>query len=167
VIEQMATAYPELAEHQSHIERILRAEEERFGETLERGMKLFEEAAAGGAISGEDAFALQATYGFPIELTVELARERGVPVDEDEFVQQMEGHREISRAGGGKGEAQHAAEFAAAAGFVTDFVGWEKTEVLTQIGALEELGDGTFLAKLYESPFYAEGGGQVTDAGEL
>jgi alanyl-tRNA synthetase len=167
VIEQMATAYPELVEHQAHIERILRAEEERFGETLERGMKLFEEAAAGGAISGEDAFALQATYGFPIELTVELARERGVPVDEDEFVQQMEGHREISRAGGGKGEAQHAAEFAAAAGFVTDFVGWEKTEVLTQIGALEELGDGTFLAKLHESPFYAEGGGQVTDAGEL
>src|SRR6476619_1116880 len=167
VIEQMATAYPELVEHQAHIERILRAEEERFGETLERGMKLFEEAAAGGAISGEDAFALQATYGFPIELTVELARERGVPVDEDEFVQQMEGHREISRAGGGKGEAQHAAEFASAAGFVTDFVGWEKTEVLTQIGALEELGDGTFLAKLYESPFYAEGGGQVTDAGEL
>jgi alanyl-tRNA synthetase len=167
VIEQMATAYPELAEHQSHIERILRAEEARFGETLERGMKLFEEAAERGAISGEDAFTLQATYGFPIELTVELARERGVPVDEDEFVQQMEGHREISRAGGGKGEAQHAAEFAGAAGFVTDFVGWEKTEILTQIGALEELGDGTFLAKLYQSPFYAEGGGQVTDAGEL
>ena len=140
VIEQMATAYPELVEHQSHIERILRAEEERFGETLERGMKLFEEAADRGAISGEDAFTLQATYGFPIELTVELAREWGVPVDEDEFLRQMEGHREISRAGGGKGEAQHAADFAAAAGFVTDFVGWEKTEALTQIGALEELG---------------------------
>ena len=167
VIEQMATAYPELVEHQSHIERILRAEEERFGETLERGMKLFEEAADRGAISGEDAFTLQATYGFPIELTVELAREWGVPVDEDEFLRQMEGHREISRAGGGKGEAQHAADFAAASGFVTDFVGWEKTEALTQIGALEELDDGTFLAKLYESPFYPEGGGQVTDAGEL
>jgi alanyl-tRNA synthetase len=167
VIEQMHEAYPELAEHRDQIHRILGAEEERFGETLERGMKHFEEAAEGGAISGEDAFTLQATYGFPIELTVELARERGVPVDEDEFLQQMEGHREISRAGGGRGEAQQAAEFSAAAGFVTDFVGWEKTEVLTQIGALEELGDGTFLAKLYESPFYAEGGGQVTDAGEL
>jgi alanyl-tRNA synthetase len=167
VIEEMASAYPELVEHQAHIERILRAEEERFGETLERGMKLFEEAADRSAISGEDAFTLQATYGFPIELTVELARERGVPVDEDEYLRQMEGHREISRAGSGKGEAQHAAEFATAAGFVTDFVGWEKTEVLTQIGALEELTDGTFLAKLYESPFYPEGGGQVTDAGEL
>ena len=79
----------------------------------------------------------------------------------------MDTHREISRAGGGKGELQQAADFAAAAGFTTDFVGWEKTEVLTQIGALEELGDGLFLAKLRESPFYPEGGGQVTDAGEI
>ncbi|MHB8468199.1 MAG: alanine--tRNA ligase-related protein, partial [Gaiellaceae bacterium] len=76
VIEQMGGAYPELVEHRAEIRRILTAEEERFGETLERGLKLFEEAAAGGAIGGDDAFALQATYGFPIELTQELARER-------------------------------------------------------------------------------------------
>ncbi len=167
VVEQMSDAYPELGEHQGEIARILSAEEERFGETLERGMKLFEGAAAQGAISGEDAFTLQATYGFPIELTLELARERGVDVDKEGFDRQMEGHREISRAGGGKGEVQQAAEFAQRAGFRTDFVGWEKTEVLTQIGALEQLGEGLFLAKLYESPFYPEGGGQVTDAGEL
>jgi alanyl-tRNA synthetase len=167
VVAQMADAYPELTEHREQIARVLGAEEERFGETLERGMKLFEEAAERGAISGEDAFTLQATYGFPIELTVELARERGLTVDEDEFDRKMEGHREISRAGGGKGEIQRAAEFAAGAGFKTDFVGWEKTEVRTQIGAIEELEDGLFLAKLYESPFYPEGGGQVTDAGEL
>jgi alanyl-tRNA synthetase len=167
VIEQMGDAYAELAEHRDQIHRVLSAEEERFGETLERGMKLFEEAAARGAISGEDAFTLQATYGFPIELTVELARERGLTVDEDEYVRLMDEHREISRAGGGKGEEQRAATFAEAAGFKTDFVGWEKTEVLTQIGALEELSDGLFLAKLRESPFYPEGGGQVSDAGEL
>jgi alanyl-tRNA synthetase len=167
VIEQMGAAYPELSEHRDQIGRILGAEEERFGETLERGMKLFEEAAERGAISGEDAFTLQATYGFPIELTVELARERGLTVDAEEFTRQMDEHREISRAGGSRGEAQQAADFARAAGFTSEFVGWEKTEVLTQIGALEELGDGLFLAKLYESPFYPEGGGQVTDAGEL
>jgi alanyl-tRNA synthetase len=167
VIEQMAGAYPELAEHRDQIGRVLRAEEERFSETLERGMRLFDDAAARGAISGPDAFALQATYGFPIELTLELARERGIEVDEGSYRQEMERHREISRAGAGKGEAQRAVDFARAAGFRTEFVGWEKTEVLTQIGALEELGDGLFLAKLRESPFYPEGGGQVTDAGEL
>src|SRR6266516_3684657 len=78
VIEQMQEAYPELVEHAEQIRRVLGAEEERFGETLERGMRLFDEAAAKGGISGEDAFTLQATYGFPIELTVELARERGL-----------------------------------------------------------------------------------------
>jgi alanyl-tRNA synthetase len=167
VIEQMAGAYPELAQHREQIGRILRAEEERFSETLERGMKLFEEAADRAAISGADAFTLQATFGFPIELTLELARERGIEVDEDAYAREMDRHREISRAGAGKGEAQRAADFARAAGFPTDFVGWEKTEVLTQIGALEEVGDGLFLAKLRESPFYPEGGGQVTDAGQL
>jgi alanyl-tRNA synthetase len=167
VIDQMEGAYPELAEHHDQIGRILQAEEERFSETLERGMKLFEEAAAGETISGRDAFTLQATYGFPIELTLELARERGIAVDEGGYATEMDTHREISRAGGGKGELQQAADFAAAAGFTTEFVGWEKTEVLTQIGALEELGDGLFLAKLRESPFYPDGGGQVTDAGEI
>jgi alanyl-tRNA synthetase len=167
VIGQMGEAYPELVEHRDQITRVLAAEEERFAETLERGMKLFDEAAAGGAVSGDDAFTLQATYGFPIELTLELARERGLSVDEEGFAREMAGHREVSRAGGGKGEAERATEFSAAAGFQSDFVGWEKTEVLTQIGALEDLGDGTFLAKLRESPFYPEGGGQVTDAGEL
>jgi alanyl-tRNA synthetase len=167
VIEQMGAAYPELVEHHAQIGRILTAEEERFAETLDRGMKHFEDAAARGVISGEDAFTLQATYGFPIELTVEIARERGIAVDEEEYAREMERHREVSRAGGGKGELQQAAEFARAAGFTTEFVGWEKTEVLTQIGALEELPDGLFVAKLRESPFYPEGGGQVTDAGEL
>jgi alanyl-tRNA synthetase len=165
VVEQTSAWYPELAENGRHIQEVLRAEEERFSETLSRGLKLFEETAAKGDISGEDAFTLTATYGFPIELTRELARERGLPVDEDGFAKLMEEHREISRAGGEKSELQRAADFAREASFSTDFVGWEKTEVLTQIGAVEELGDGSFLAKLRESPFYAEGGGQVSDQG--
>ncbi|HET7567974.1 MAG TPA: alanine--tRNA ligase [Gaiellaceae bacterium] len=165
VIDQMGDAYPELREHRDDIRRVLAAEEERFGETLERGMSLFEEAAAKGEITGEDAFALQATYGFPIELTQELARERGLGVNDEEYTRLMEEHREISRAGVAGGNAQRAAEFAVSAGFRAEFVGYEKTDVLTQLGAVEELEEGLFLAKLRESPFYAAGGGQVTDAG--
>ena len=165
VVEQLSPWYPELEENRDSIQEVLRAEEERFSETLSRGLRLFEEVAAKGDVSAEDAFTLTATYGFPVELTAELARERGLAVDLDGFAQLMEEHREISRAGGERSEVQRAAEFARVAGFETDFVGWEKTEVLTQIGALEELGDGTFLAKLRESPFYPEGGGQVSDQG--
>ncbi len=164
VVEQVGPWYPEVVEHAVEIERIVRIEEERFRETLERGAKLFDELAEQDAISGEDAFTLAATYGFPLELTVELAEERGQPVDVDGYRVAMEGHREISRAGGETG-GQRAADFAQAADFRTEFVGYAKTEVLTQIGALEELGDGTFLAKLRESPFYPAGGGQVTDQG--
>jgi alanyl-tRNA synthetase len=167
VIEQMGDAYPELVERRREIHQVLAAEEERFGETLERGMKLFEEAAARGEITGEDAFTLAATYGFPIELTEELARERGQPVDVDEYMRLMEEHREMSRAGVAGGNAQRAAEFATRADFRTEFVGYEKTEALTQVGALEPLEDGLFLAKLRESPFYPQGGGQITDTGWL
>ncbi len=164
VVEQMAPWYPELAENQGRIRDVLRAEEERFSETLVRGMRLFEEVAAKGDVSAEDAFALTATYGFPVELTTELARERGLAVDEEGFGTLMAEHREISRAGAGRG-IERAAEFSRTAGFATEFVGYEKTDVLTQLGALEPLEDGLFLGKLRESPFYAEGGGQVTDQG--
>ena len=164
VVGQMGDAYPELGERHAEIERVVRAEEERFGETLERGMRLFDELAGGEAISGEEAFTLAATYGFPLELTVELAGERGQAVDVDGYATAMERHREISRAAGGA-ELQRAADFARSAGFESEFVGDRKSDVLTQIGALEPLEDGLFLAKLRESPFYAAGGGQVTDQG--
>jgi alanyl-tRNA synthetase len=165
VIEQMKDGYPELEEHRKEIHRILIAEEERFGKTLERGLRLFEEVAEKDeVISGEDAFRLHDTYGFPLELTRELARERGLGVNEEEFTQLMERQRTRSRGAISKDD-RRAAEFAKRAGFRTEFVGYEKIEVLTQIGALEDLGDGLFLAKLRESPFYPEGGGQVTDTG--
>ena len=166
VVEQVGPWYPEVVEHAETIERVVRQEEERFSETLERGLREFEELSDTEAIGGADAFRLAATYGFPIELTVELATERGQSVDTDGYGEEMGRHREISRAGAESG-AQRAADFAAAAGFTSEFVGYAKTDVLTQIGALEELGEGLFLAKLRESPFYAAGGGQVTDAGEL
>jgi alanyl-tRNA synthetase len=166
VVEQMAEAFPELPPQEDQIDRVLRLEEERFLETLERGLKLFDELASGDAISAEQAFTLAATYGFPLELTVELAEERGQAVDVDGYHAEMERHREVSRAGV-SGELQRAADFARSADFTTEFVGYAKTDVLTQIGALEELGEGLFLAKLRESPFYPAGGGQVSDRGTI
>src|SRR3954452_3305448 len=160
VVEQMGHAYPELVEHRDEIHRVLAAEEERFGETLERGMAIFEEAAAKGEITGDDAFDLQATYGFPIELTQELARERGRGVNDEEYPRLMEEHREISRQGG---TARHEPRFSGVSR--TEFVGYERVDVRTAITAYADLGDGSFQVKLAESPFYPAGGGQVTDAG--
>src|ERR671928_860415 len=161
VIEQMGSGYPELEEHRDDIHRILAAEEERFGQTLARGMRLFEEVAEkGGDISGDDAFRLHDTYGFPLELTQELAREQGLGVNDEEFTRLMEQQRERSRAAGTAVEFQ-------VEGPTTDFVGYEKTDVLTAISALHDRGDGTFEAKLHESPFYAAGGGQVSDVGYI
>ncbi len=162
VIEQMAGAYPELKEHTREISQVLTAEEERFGETLERGMKVFEEAAARGEITGEDAFALQATYGFPIELTQELARERGLGVNDEEYTRLFEEHREISRRTSG---VSVDVRFPGAPR--TEFVGYERTEVPTAIVAYADLGDGLFQAKLERSPFYPAGGGQVSDTGVI
>jgi alanyl-tRNA synthetase len=159
VVGQMDEAYPELGEKGDEIERVLTAEEERFSETLARGLTLFEEAAADGEISGEEAFRLHDTYGFPLELTQELARERGLPVDEDGFRQRMEEQRTRSR------KAVQEVEVRVSGDTRSEFVGYEKTEVLTAILAYEDLGDGRFQAKLEQSPFYPEGGGQVTDAG--
>ncbi|HVM16364.1 MAG TPA: alanine--tRNA ligase [Gaiellaceae bacterium] len=161
VAEQMRGAYPELLEHAEEIERVVRAEEDRFRETLDRGTKLFEDAAAGGAISGEDAFRLHDTYGFPVELTRELAAERGLALDEDAFTRLMAEQRERSRSAAAF-EGRLVADLG---GPRTDFVGYERTEVLTAVTAFRDLGDGTFEAKLERSPFYPEGGGQVSDAG--
>jgi alanyl-tRNA synthetase len=159
VVGQMREAYPELGEAREEIGRVLSAEEERFSETLARGLTLFEEAAADGEISGEEAFRLHDTYGFPLELTQELARERGLPVDEDSFRERMEQQRARSR------KAVQEVEVRVSGEARSEFVGYEKTEVLTAILAYEDLGDGRFQAKLEQSPFYPEGGGQVTDAG--
>jgi alanyl-tRNA synthetase len=160
VVEQMGPWYPELPENRERIRDVLRTEEERFNETLARGLKLFEDVAARGAISGDDAFELVATYGFPFELIRELAVERGLPVDDDGFRQRMSEHREISRSGGTRVTAP-------LPGPPAEFVGYEQTEVLTALLALNDLGDGTFEAKLERSPFYPSGGGQVTDQGYI
>jgi alanyl-tRNA synthetase len=159
VADQMSSWYPELDENRERIRETLRAEEERFSQTLERGLGLFEEIASGDFISGEDAFKLHDTYGFPLELTRELAGDRGLAVDEEEFSRLMAEQRARSKT--------KTAEVAIAVdgSRPTEFVGYEATEVLTAILAYQDLDDGTFQAKLERSPFYPEGGGQVSDLG--
>ena len=110
---------------------------------------------------------LATTYGFPIELTQELAEERGQAVDIDRFRTLMEEHREVSRAGGESTTEQLAAEIVGAAHRPTRFVGYEKTDVLTAVIATGARVGSRRLLKLEESPFYAAGGGQVSDDGYL
>src|SRR5438094_2228453 len=157
----MGKPYPELEERRQEIQELIRGEEERFRETLERGERLFEEMVAKGEITPEDAFRLHDTYGFPWELTKELAAERGLEVNEEEFTRLMEEQRERSRQGSGFDVEVRVT------GPRSEFVGYERTEVLTAILAYAELDDGTFQAKLEQSPFYPEGGGQVSDAGYI
>ncbi len=160
VIGQMGEAYPDLAEHRAEVHRVLAAEEERFSETLARGLRLFEEVARDGAVSGEEAFRLHDTYGFPLELTQELARERALVVDQDGFERLMAEQRERSRRA-----AAAEIDVRLSGDLRSEFVGYEKLDVLTAILAYEDLGDGRFQAKLEQSPFYPGGGGQVPDTG--
>ncbi|MDX6475550.1 MAG: alanyl-tRNA synthetase [Gaiellaceae bacterium] len=167
VIEQMGEAYPELQEHAGEIERVVRAEEERFSETLARGLKVFDELAGSDAITAEDAFTLVATLGFPIELTQELAEERGQAVDVDGFHALMAQHREISRAGGESTTLQAAAQLVGGGARESEFVGYSKTKVLSAVAAAAPAEGERQFVKLEQSPFYAASGGQVSDKGTI
>ncbi|MBS0213370.1 MAG: alanine--tRNA ligase [Proteobacteria bacterium] len=178
LVEEMGAAYPELAAKQRLIEEALRAEEQRFGETLENGMRVFDEVAAkaSGTIPGVDAFRLYDTYGFPVDLTADIARERGLSVDMQGFEQAMERQRERARAAGkfeakGQMPADLASQLAP-----TVFLGYEtlaapgcKVVGIVRDGRqIERLNEGEeALVILERTPFYAESGGQVGDTGTL
>jgi alanyl-tRNA synthetase len=183
VRELMAGAYPELADQRDAIERWLSSEEDAFGRTLEQGTNLLDElierAQADGkdAIAAADAFALHDTHGFPIALTRELAAEHDLGVDEPGFERLMDAQRERARAaasgpgvaasGGGDDPRERARALAVEAGFQTRFTGYETESQQTTVGAIQELEGGRLLVKLAESPFYAAGGGQISDSGTI
>jgi alanyl-tRNA synthetase len=176
VIGTLDDAYPELAEHRDDVRRLLEAEEERFSRTLQTGSRLLDEVIARTRAEGlatvpaEDAFRLHDTYGFPIEVTAEIAEEAGLGIDEAGFGSLMRGQRERARAAARRGDgadAERLAAFVRGAGFRTEFRGYDTLDLETQVGAFEDLGDGRALVKLRESPFYPEGGGQVSDGGTL
>ncbi len=173
VRELMGSAYPELHEQRETIEMWLRTEEEAFNRTLEQGMRLLDEVIARGrdagaeGIGAEQAFLLHDTYGFPFDLTLELAAEQGLGVDAQGFESLMDEQRRRAR-DAGRGDRDEGRErvvaFAESAGVPTTFTGYERIEQATAVGAVSSE-NGRVLLKLVESPFYATGGGQVADAG--
>jgi alanyl-tRNA synthetase len=180
VVEVMGDAYPELKREWPTIERWARSEEESFGRTLEQGERLLAEVIARARddgtswVAAEDAFRLHDTYGFPYEMTKELLAEEGLSVDDQGFEELMDRAREVSRSRGAHATADDGSDlhvdhedvmrFARRAGFQTRFVGYETTEADTVLRVAER-GNGWVLAKLEESPFYPEGGGQISDTG--
>jgi len=178
LIAEMGQAYPELPAKRDIVERALKAEEERFGETLEHGMKLFDEVAgrAGKTIPGADAFRLYDTYGFPVDLTADIARERGLIVDMAGFDKAMNEQRERARAASQfEGKASISAELVQRLP-PTNFIGYgaHDADALRVVAILRggrdvsELDDGQEATLILDAtPFYAESGGQVGDTGLL
>ena len=166
-------AYPEIASERSEVIDTVGAEAEQFARTLEQGTRLLGEvldrSRSAGVISGDDAFRLHDTFGFPLDLTRDAAEEHGLRVDEEGFEGLMGEQRDRARAAGrkGKGVDRQAAEALAASSTATQFVGYDQLEVVTTITAIQALEGGEALAKLATSPFYAEGGGQVSDRGVI
>ena len=173
--EQMGTAYPELTEQKSFVEKVLRSEEEQFSRTLERGMAILDDelnALNGEVIPGSVVFKLYDTYGFPADLTNDVARERGLRIDEDGFAAAMAEQRK---------RAQQASQFDTdyneqlKSDNVSEFTGYDLTssrsavlEILLAGQSVSTLQDGqTAYVVLQQTPFYAESGGQAGDSGIL
>src|SRR5690606_2778741 len=175
LVAQMGDAYPELKAQQERVEQVLRQEEERFSETLEHGIKILDAALAalpkGAVLDGQTLFTLYDTYGFPVDLTADICRERNVEVDHAGFETAMEQQRKQARAAG----KFKAAEGLSYDGVETRFEGYERLQAQGRVTALYV--DGVSVPSvsagqqavvvLDVTPFYAESGGQVGDTGEL
>ncbi|ACG77401.1 alanyl-tRNA synthetase [Phenylobacterium zucineum HLK1] len=182
LVNLMGEAYPELRRAEPAIVETLRQEEERFRRTLGRGMTLLEEATAGlkdgDVLSGETAFKLYDTYGFPLDLTQDAVRAKGLTVNLDEFEQAMARQREMARENWvGSGQVAAAAEWFSIRDRLgpSDFTGYDNTEATGELLVLvsegqeiERAGAGQRVQALFDrTPFYAESGGQAGDQGEV
>ncbi|HEC26146.1 MAG TPA: alanine--tRNA ligase [Gammaproteobacteria bacterium] len=175
LVDEMGAAYPELAKAQATIESVLKTEEERFAETLETGMNILNQAIAemqGDVIDGTTAFRLYDTHGFPFDLTADIARERGLTVDQQGFENEMEKQRQ---------QARSSSQFSTAETSriqiegCTEFTGYNQLEGTANITAIFQDSDAVREIKegdraiiiLDKTPFYAESGGQVGDTGQI
>ncbi|BAW24941.1 MULTISPECIES: alanine--tRNA ligase [Pseudomonas] len=172
---EMGEAFPELNSQQAHIERVLKAEEEQFAKTLEQGLRILEQDLAqlkGDVVPGDVVFKLYDTYGFPMDLTADIARERELTIDEAGFEREMDAQRERARSASAFGMDYNSVVKVDSA---TEFLGYDATEGQGKIIALykdgqavDQLGEGEQgVVVLDRTPFYAESGGQVGDTGFL
>ncbi|EST16284.1 alanine--tRNA ligase [Pseudomonas fulva] len=175
LVAEMGEAFPELGSQQAHIERVLKAEEEQFAKTLEQGLRILEQDLAqlqGSVVPGDVVFKLYDTYGFPMDLTADIARERELTIDEAGFEREMEAQRERARSASAFGMDYNSLVKVDSA---TEFLGYEATEASAKIIALyhdgqpvDQLGEGQEgVIVLDRTPFYAESGGQVGDSGYI
>ncbi|MBK4733204.1 alanine--tRNA ligase [Noviherbaspirillum pedocola] len=173
LVAEMGAAYPELPAAAERVQQVLKHEEERFGETLEKGMKILDAALAKdpARLDGKTAFTLYDTYGFPLDLTADICRERDVILDEEGFQAAMERQKSTARAAG-KFEMTATVEYS---GAKTRFMGYDALELQAEVLALYvnglpvdkiNAGDDAIVV-LDATPFYAESGGQVGDIGVL
>ncbi len=184
VMESMQDAYPDLLENRNYITRVILAEEERFNETLDHGLRLLQseirrlQEEKSPTIPGELIFKLYDTYGFPIDIVTDMARSLSLDADEVGFERLMEKQREQSRLhwkGSGEREISEAYRQLSAKGISTEFLGYEALEAESPVVAiiregenLQEAGTGTAVELITErTPFYGEAGGQVGDRGEI
>ncbi|MGY3298855.1 alanyl-tRNA synthetase [Pseudomonas sp. TE6288] len=175
LVAEMGEAFAELKSQQAHIERVLKTEEEQFAKTLEQGLRILEQDLAqlqGKVVPGDVVFKLYDTYGFPMDLTADIARERELTIDEAGFEREMEAQRERARSASAFGMDYNSLVKVDTA---TDFLGYDTTEGQGKIVALykdgqsvDQLGEGEEgVVVLDRTPFYAESGGQVGDSGYL
>lgn len=175
LVAEMGEAFPELKSQQAHIERVLKTEEEQFAKTLEQGLRILEQDLAqlqGKVVPGDVVFKLYDTYGFPMDLTADIARERELTIDEAGFEREMEAQRERARSASAFGMDYNSLVKVDTA---TDFLGYDATEGQGKVIALykdgqavEQLAEGEEgVVVLDRTPFYAESGGQVGDSGYL
>jgi alanyl-tRNA synthetase len=176
-VELFGDAYPELVENRAYAEQVAASEEERFGATLRQGMTVFEEevgrSGEGGRLTGDAVFKLHDTYGFPKELTRELAEDAGLEIDEARFEALMEEQRERAKRAAKRGRAEEELAAIASDAGRTEFVGYEALEaparlvaILGDDGRIVAAGEGAEVRFVLDrSPFYAEAGGQVGDQG--
>ncbi|RSC24892.1 alanine--tRNA ligase [Pseudomonas putida] len=175
LVSEMGEAFPELKSQQAHIERVLKTEEEQFAKTLEQGLRILEQDLAqlqGTVVPGDVVFKLYDTYGFPMDLTADIARERELTIDEAGFEREMDAQRERARSASAFGMDYNSLVKVNTA---TDFLGYSSTEGQGKIIALykdgqsvDQLGEGEEgVVVLDRTPFYAESGGQVGDSGYL